>query len=138
MSLVSRIQDLAGAIAAWVEKLRAVKVVIVLGDGVNNLTTGTKLRIPDLPAGVLTGWTMMADASGSVVIDLKKATYTGWPTTTSITASAKPTLSTAQKNTAATLTGWTTTITAGDALDVVIDSVTGLKQVTLVLRFKRT
>lgn len=136
MTLVARIQDLATAIGAWITKLRVRHIVIVVGDGVNDLTTGTKLTLFDLPAGTLVGWTLGANASGSVVVDLKKNTFALWPATTTITASSKPTLAAAQKNDAAALPGWTTTIAAGDAIDVVLDSVSGIKRITLVLKMK--
>jgi hypothetical protein len=51
----------------------------------------------------------------------------------SITASAKPTLSSAIKSRDATLTGWTTAIAAGDILGFSVSSVTTLTRVTLSL-----
>ena len=80
----------------------------------------------------------MADISGSIIIDIKKSTYSGFPTTSSICASAKPTLSAAQKYQDATLTGWTTAITAGDILEYIVDSASTVTRVTLSLKVTKT
>lgn len=56
----------------------------------------------------------------------------------SITASAKPTLSSAQKSENTTLTGWTKTLAAGDWLAFNVDSAATVKQVTLSLLVRRT
>jgi len=80
--------------------------------------------------------TLLADQSGSIVIDIWKDTYANYPPTNadSITASAKPTLSSATKSQDTTLTGWTTTLSAGDTLRFNVDSVSTITRVTLVLK----
>ncbi|KKN01403.1 hypothetical protein LCGC14_1128170, partial [marine sediment metagenome] len=55
-----------------------------------------------------------------------------------ITASAKPTLSSGQSSLDATLTGWTTTFAAGDYLAFNVDSITTVERVTLTLLVRRT
>lgn len=82
----------------------------------------------------VTGWTIIGDTTGSIVIDVKKSNYSGFPTTSSIAGTEKPTLSSAQKNQDLTLSSWTTAITKGDILDFYIDSVSGLNKVGLTLR----
>ena len=79
------------------------------------------------------GWTLAAYASGSIVVDLLTADYAGYPTVASICASANPTLSSAQKATDATLTGWTTRLTKDQLLRVVVDSASTVTLVTLTL-----
>jgi hypothetical protein len=54
--------------------------------------------------------------TGSCVVNIKKAAYASYPPTSSICASAKPTISSAIKYLDTTLTGWTTAISAGDVL----------------------
>lgn len=68
---------------------------------------------------------MASDASASVVIDIKKSAYSGFPTTASICASAKPAMSIARKYEDGTLTGWTTAVSKGDILEFVVDSSSG-------------
>lgn len=78
--------------------------------------------------GEITGWTLLGDASGSVVLDLWKTTYASAPPTVTdtITASAKPVLSSQVKNTDTTLTGWTKAVSAGDVFALNIDSASTL------------
>jgi len=98
-------------------------------------TTHVWLRVPF--GGVIESVTTVADASGSAVVDIKKRAY-GGGAASSICASAKPTLSGAQESTDTTLTGWTTTITAGDLLYWVLDSVTTCKKILCTLKVRRT
>jgi len=83
--------------------------------------------------------TLLADQSGSVVVDLWKDTYANFPPTVAdtITSAAKPTITTATKSTDATLTGWTKQITAGDIIMPNIDSVTSITELKLVLKVRR-
>jgi hypothetical protein len=84
---------------------------------------------------VITGVTVLADQSGSLVLDIWKDSYANYPPTVAdtITASAKPTLSSASKYTDGTLTGWSTTVTAGDTFRVNVDSVATITRFTLII-----
>ena len=84
--------------------------------------------------------TLVADQTGSIVIDIWKDTYANFPPVDadSITASAPPTLSSAVKSQDSTLTGWTTTITTGDILRFNVDSITTITRVTLSLKVTKT
>ena len=112
---------------------------VIDGGGVV-LTTGVKgdLMIPF--ACTINEWTLLADQSGSVVVDIWKDTYANFPPTVAdvITASAKPTISSATKGQSSTLTGWTTSIAAGDTLRFNVNSVTTIQRVTLTLKVTRT
>lgn len=80
--------------------------------------------------------TLLADQSGSVVVDIWKDIYANYPPTDadSITASAVPTISSATNSTDSTLTGWTTAITAGDVLGYNIDSISSITRLTIALK----
>lgn len=109
-------------------------LTFVIDGGGSAISTGSKgfLEVPfDC---TINRATLLADQSGSIVVDIKKSTYSGFPTTSSICASAKPTLSSVQKSQDATLTGWTTTVTAGDVLEFNVDSATTVTRVTVSLR----
>ena len=84
--------------------------------------------------------TLLADQSGSIVIDIWKDTYANYPPTNadSITAAAPPTITAATKSTDSTLTGWTTEINAGDILYFNVDSVATIEKCLLVLKVNRT
>lgn len=90
-------------------------------------------------ACTITGIFIFTDATGSIVVDLWKDTYANFPPTDadSITASAPVTVSSAQKATDTTLTGWTTSVTAGDIIRVNVDSASTVTRFTLAIRVKR-
>jgi hypothetical protein len=110
----------------------------VIDGGGEVITTGSKgfLQLPF--TGTITGWTVLSDQSGSIEIDVKKASYSDFPTTASIAGTDLPTLSTAQKNSSSSLTGWTTTITAGDILEFIVNSVTAVTRVSIIINFTRS
>lgn len=111
----------------------------IVVDGAGSVPdTGSKgyLRVPF--AGTITAWTLLADQSGSAQITVKKCAYGSFPTTASIVAAAPPSLSSQQNNTSSTLTGWTTSITAGDVLEFVLDSVTTCTRLVLELEITRS
>lgn len=107
---------------------------VVLTTGV----AGTGLRIPF--NATINSVTLQANVSGSMVVDIWKDTYANYPPTVadSICGAAKPTLSAAIKSEDTTLTGWTTTITAGDILYFNVDSCSTITNATLTLRVTKT
>lgn len=115
-------------------------ITFIIDGGGSAITTGVKgdLEIPF--ACVIQQATLLADQSGSIVIDIWKDTYANYPPTVAdtITASAKPTISSATKSQDATLTGWTTSIAAGDTLRFNVDSATTITRVTLSLKVRKT
>ena len=120
--------DLTGPVGA---------INFIMDGGGLALVAGTQGDL-QIPTGyTITEANLFGDQTGSIVVDIQKATYAGFPTFASITASEKPTLSTAQKSTNTTLTGWTTDIAAGDILRIIIDSVTTCERVTLSLKVVR-
>ncbi len=115
-------------------------IQFIIGGAGTTITTGIKGDIEMPFAGVLTAVRLFADQSGSIVLDLWKDTYANYPPVVgdSITASAKPTISSTTKSQDTTLTGWTTTFAAGDTIRVNVDSATTVTRVTMALRFRRT
>lgn len=79
--------------------------------------------------------TMLADQSGSIVVDIWKQAYADYPpeNANSITAAAVPTINADTDSEDDTLAGWTTAISAGDTLRYNVDSVTDLERVTVSL-----
>lgn len=123
-----------------VDLARSADVAFIIDGGDAAITTGIKgdLEIPF--ACTIISARLFADQIGSIVIDIWKDNYTNFPPTgaDSITASAKPTLSSAQKSQDTTLTGWTTALTAGDILRFNVDSVNTVRRVTLSLYVTKT
>ena len=88
----------------------------------------------------INSWTLLADQTGSVVVDIWKDSFINFPPLVgdSITGSSKPTLTAQSSATSSTLTGWTTSITAGDVLRFKIDSVTSIQRLTLSIKVTKT
>lgn len=83
---------------------------------------------------------MLADQSGSIVVDLWAEAYADYPPTDadSITSATPPTITTATKSQDGTLTSWTTTLAAGDVLLAHVDSCTNIEQVTIAIQVTRS
>ena len=89
----------------------------------------------------ISSYELAADQSGSIVIDLWVSDYDNWESISvadTITASAKPTLSSAQKSTDSTLTGWTKTLSAGDYILANVDSADTLEKAVLTINVERS
>ena len=136
------IADSALVYASEITNTKTCALTFVLNEGGSVLTTGTKgeldLYVPF--ACTITAATLTANESGSIVLDIWKDSYANFAPTVAdtITASAKPTLSSAQKAQDATLTGWTKSIAAGDILRINVDSVTTITKCTLSLTVTKT
>lgn len=116
------------------------QVEMIIGNGTDVISTGIQGDIRFPFAATITGVYLFADQDGDIIIDLWKDTFANFPPTVAdtITASEKPTLSTSDTDSDTTLTGWTTSITAGDIIRVNVDSVATCTRVSLVLTFTRT
>lgn len=116
--------------------VKTLTITFIIDGGGSAITTGEKghLRIPFNCA--LNRVTMLADQSGSIVVDIWMDTYANSPpdNADSITSATPPTISTAQKSEDSTLSGWTTTIPAGSILAFNVDSCTTITRVTISLR----
>ncbi len=119
---------------AWEQALMEFEFDVVSPSG--GLST-PPLRVPFDCA--IVGWTILCDASGSIVFDVWRDAFANYPPTVAdtITASAKPTVSGSNKATSTTLTGWTTSLSAGDVLIANVDSTSGLGRARLYLHVRR-
>lgn len=95
----------------------------------------------EIPFGFeITAWTVLADQSGSIVIDVWKDTYANYPPTVAdeMAASNHPTITTSTKGQDTSLTWTSTTVTANDIIRINVDSCTTIERATLSLRGYRT
>lgn len=115
-------------------------IAFVIDGGGSAITSGTKGFVEVPFACVITAGRLLADQSGSIIVDVWKDTYANYPPTDadSITSAAPLTISAATKSEDSTLTGWTTSIAAGDILAFNVDSATSLTRVTVSLTVRRT
>jgi len=120
--------------------LKVVEICFIVDGGGSAITTGQKGHIKIPFACTINQADLYADQTGSVVVDIWKDTFANFPPTVAdtITAAAKPTLSSAQKYQDTTLTGWTTSIAAGDILSYNIDSVSTITRLTITMKATRT
>lgn len=115
-------------------------ITFVLDGGGLVLTAGPKnptLRIPF--NCIITSVVLLAGKSGSIVVDIWKDTLANYlPTVAdSITASAKPTITSDTNSEDTILTGWTTAIAEGDILKCNIDSISAFTWCSVVLNVVR-
>lgn len=108
---------------------------ITIDGGGSAITTGYKGFISIPYAATITAATLLGDTSGTLVIDIWKDTYANYPPTDadSITGGNEPHLTATSKYTDSTLTGWTTSIAAGDVLAFNVDAAATITKATLTL-----
>lgn len=108
---------------------------ITIDGGGSAITTGLKGYLYCPYACTITAGTVLADVSGSVVIEVWKDTYANYPPVIGdkISASAPLTLSSAIKSQDTTLTGWTLSVAAGDVLAFNVNSATTVTRVHATL-----
>lgn len=134
------IVDTAGGVVSSIPaNQKELSITFIIDGGVAAITTGEKGHLEIPFACTIDRVTTLADQSGSIVVDIWKDTYANFPPDNddSITASAPPTLSGAQKAQDSTLTGWTTSIAAGDILAFNVDSITDCQRVMISLKVTR-
>jgi hypothetical protein len=109
------------------------------------ITTGLKGYLTVDFAGTIQQATLLADVSGSIVVNLWKCTYAQFDASSThpvvgdkITSSAPPTITTATKSQDNGLVGWTTSFSAGDIFAFNVDSCTTITRVTLALKVLRS
>ena len=127
--------EISGTSLQMTTNQRTTAVQFVIDGGGAAITAGTKGFIQVPFACTVTAARLLADQSGSIVVDIWKDTYANYPPTDadSITGAAPPTLSSAAKSEDTGLTGWTTSIAAGDILGFTVDSASAVTQVTVAL-----
>ncbi len=114
-------------------------LVFIIDGGGSVIEVGQKGHLVCPFSGAIQSVELEADQSGSIVIDIWKDIYSNYPPTDadSITASAPPTISSAQKAKDSTLTGWTTQVAKDDILAFNVDSCTTITRVTITIHVKR-
>ena len=88
--------------------------------------------------GTITAWYLLGNTNGNIQIDVKKSTYSSFPTTTSITGGNYIGMTTSQKNNDSTLTSWTLGFSQSDCFEFVVNSASLLGRVNLVIYTNKT
>jgi hypothetical protein len=121
-------------------KLSVAAFTFRLDGGGVAITTGAKKVLFRVPfACTITSWELVADVAGSIVLDLWRDTYSSFPPANadSITGSAKPTLTASDKAQSSTLTGWSTSLAAGDYIEIEVESAATITVAVLTLNLSR-
>ncbi len=108
--------------------------------GTSVITTGLKGYVIIPYDAIIQSWTVVADISGSIVIDVWKDTFNNYPplVSDSIAGTEKITLSSQTKNQDVSLSSWTTNINAGDILAFNVDSASTVHRVTVSMSVIKT
>jgi len=115
-------------------------ISFIIDGGGSAITTGIKgdLEIPfDC---TIQQATLLLDQSATFTLDIWKDTYANFPPTVAdtITAAAKPSTSAATKDQDSTLTGWTTSVSAGDIIRFNVDANDNATRATISLKVIKT
>jgi len=82
-------------------------------------------------------WYVLSGQTGSIEFDVKKSSFSSYPSTSSIVGTDNPKLISQMKNLNIGITAWSG-LSAGDIIDFVINSNTGIKSVGLFIKIRRT
>lgn len=122
------------ASSTWENKGQVRAICFVIDGGGSVPSTGVYGQVSVPFACTVIGWNLTADASGSAVIDVLRSTGAGFPSTSSIAGTDKPTLSSAQRAHDTTLSGWGSTALAQfDELQVDLSSVATCQRLNLTV-----
>ena len=86
---------------------------------------------------IITGWKLACYPSDTVEIDIRVGAFGAGIPASSIVASAPPAISSGTSNSSTTLTGWSTTVTRGQMISIVLSNVTAAEWVGLLIEAKR-
>lgn len=132
----------AGTVVAVSEVASALKtgaIMATFDGGGSAVAAGAVVHVRAYYNGAITGAYLRGDGqTGSAVVDVRKDAVTTLPPTTSICASAKPTISSAEYSDDTTLTGWTINFSAGDEFLIVVESCSTFEKLHLQLTTVRT
>jgi len=113
--------------ASFVSNARTLNFII---DGFNNvITVGSKGYALIEGDYQIESWKIIGDQSGSIGLQINQDTYTNFPA--GLTSIITPSVTTAQKN-SATITP--ISVSSGDVLEFVVNSVTSFEKVTIALK----
>lgn len=134
--LVYQTTDNGATWVTWATLSGRVLYEFVIDGGGSAISTGIKgdLYVPD--AFTITGVVMLADQSGSIVVDIWNDTYANYPPTDADSlpgAGTPPTISSATKSKDTTLTSWDTSVPADSTLRFNVDSATTVTRVTVAI-----
>ena len=114
-------------------------ITFVIDGGGSVITTGTKGYIEVPFACTVSQWTLLADTSGSITVDIYNDAYANYGTNTSMVGGGtKPTISASTKGQSAPSSWTTTAIAAGNIIGFNVATISTCTRVTIALKVTRT
>lgn len=119
-------------------------VHFIIDGGGSVIATGLRVGLHFDFACTIQQVVLLADQTGSAVVDIWKTSYTNYAPGThpvvgdSITSSTPPTISSGTKSKDSTLTSWTTAISTDDILAFNVNSCTSIQRLVVEIKVLRT
>ncbi len=108
---------------------------ITIDAGTQVIGTGSKGYVTMPYAGALDSWDIVSNTTGNIQIDLKKAPFSTFPNTTSVTFGDYIGMTNSQKNTNESLgLGWGLTFSENDIYEFVVISAATMSRVNIVVK----
>ncbi len=123
------------ALANTADLTRSINYVV--DNGSRPMTTGNKGYLTIDVTGEIQSWVIVADAVGTLELDIKKCAFSDFPNTVSICGGNTPQLNAEVKNTDIVLNGWSKQLTAGDIIQYeVINTTVSISNFAIALKVK--
>ena len=107
------------------------KISISIDAGTNTIETGFKGYFEATSDMTISGWNIVANRTGTVLIDLFKTTYNNFSSFGSIITGIPPSLNNQNKSYGNVMTGWNIGVSRGDILEFVVKGCTGINKINI-------
>lgn len=112
------------------------QVTVFIDATPDEITTGKKAqKVIDFNCSI-SQWTIIAGQTGSIEFDIRKSTFSDYPSTTTIIDMNPPAISNQTKGTGSSTSGWTT-IDSGDIIEIYVSSNSSIQNVGLYLKLQK-
>ena len=122
------------ALATTADLTRTINYVV--DSGSIAMVSGNKGSITLDVSGVIESLVILSDQQGDLTVDIKKSTYSTFPTFTSIVGGVYPQMTNVRKIRDDTLSNWNKTLVSGDILTFDVVAVNGINRFLISLKLK--
>jgi hypothetical protein len=122
------------ALATTADLTRTINYIV--DSGSIAMIAGNKGSVTLDVSGILENIVILSDQEGDLVLDIKKSNYSTFPTFSSIVGGTYVQMTNARKVRDDTLSGWATTIVAGDILTFDVVAVNNINRFLISLKLK--
>jgi hypothetical protein len=122
------------ALATTADLTRTINYVI--DSGSIAMLAGNKGSVTLDVSGIIESLVILSDQQGNLTLDIKKSNYSTFPTFTSIVGGVYPQMANSRKVRDDNLTGWDTTLVAGDILTFDVIAVNNINRFLVSLKLK--